>query len=187
MKTHDKNGRSLIGPDGKHRPSQQAGRKGGRANMKRRVPEVTTPAPEGPHVGRPTLCTPERLKQFVESYARWMSTDDAAHSAGLAPRTVEDWLRRGEAGEEPYADFLRQAMEARAQVKRDTIELARQAKPLEVLGIVDRERWGRDVLESGADARVVVVIRPGFSGDLSETGGGAVIDLPPARQAGDPP
>lgn len=65
-------------------------------------------------VGRPTECTPEAMEEFCRCISIGMTVKGAAALAGFAYSLVHNWLERGEANEEPFAEFSRQYRRAQA-------------------------------------------------------------------------
>lgn len=66
-------------------------------------------------LGRPTLCTPEATAQIVRYVTRGLPVRTAATAAGVSVRSINDWLARGKAGEEPFVDFYEAVELARAE------------------------------------------------------------------------
>lgn len=56
--------------------------------------------------GRKTLLTPDVRAQIISALASGAFKKHAANAAGVTERTLNNWLRRGEEGEEPYASFV---------------------------------------------------------------------------------
>ena len=169
----------------------ESGKRGGRPRKQRVVPPASAASPArvvgSPNPGRPTKCTPEVIERFAKFYGRGVGIEDAARAMKLDPQTAHEWFARGEKGEEPYRTFAEKAQEAEAQAIISAAEEGRKQRPLEFLARVRRQRWGPDVLESAGDARVIVVMRSGFAGHVDGERRGAVIELPPAREAGELP
>jgi hypothetical protein len=65
--------------------------------------------------GRPTLCTPEATAEVARYVTRGLPVKTAARAAGVSVRSINDWLVRGKAGEEPYADFYEAIELAKAE------------------------------------------------------------------------
>ncbi len=79
------------------------------------------------NLGRPTKCTPKVIAVACAHIASGLPKVHAYALAGIAESTARDWERRGEAGEAPYADFLR--ARARATAEHVQMRLANMAKP----------------------------------------------------------
>jgi hypothetical protein len=59
-----------------------------------------------PPGGHRCKLTPETARVILESVERGEYLVAAAAMAGISRATVLNWLRRGEAGDQPYADFV---------------------------------------------------------------------------------
>src|SRR5579862_1643086 len=59
-----------------------------------------------PKMGRPTKLTPELQVAICTSLATGAYVETAAAVHGVNKQTLYDWFKRGNSGEEPYADFL---------------------------------------------------------------------------------
>lgn len=57
-------------------------------------------------MGRPTSLTPEVQRAICLSLRGGNYRETAAQAAGIHRNTLRSWVQRGEAGEEPYAEFL---------------------------------------------------------------------------------
>ena len=57
--------------------------------------------------GRPSKCTPERIALLEGLIAGGMGREAAAREAGIGVATWHEWIGRGRAGEEPYAELVR--------------------------------------------------------------------------------
>ena len=77
--------------------------------------------------GRPTSLTPEVQATIVECIGEGLYMEHAAGCAGVGDRTVRDWLKRGETGEEPYASFSAAVKVAEATAARDALGRVRRA------------------------------------------------------------
>lgn len=103
-----KDGRSLIGPDGKHIPSQQAGRKGGRP---RTVPRVVAPPEKAIPASVPFPVSPERWQLFCEVFASGGGKmEPACDRIGVPRTTVRDWFAWAADGKEPWRTEVAKAM-----------------------------------------------------------------------------
>lgn len=69
-------------------------------------------------VGRPTLCTPAVVDELIDALQTGMSIKGACNCAGISTETYYDWLSRGETGQQPFADFLTRATQARGKGER---------------------------------------------------------------------
>jgi hypothetical protein len=68
-------------------------------------------------MGRPTKLTPE-LQAEIIGYIRACSyIETAVLAAGVRKATFYNWLKWGEEGKQPYADFLDAAKEAQAKAR----------------------------------------------------------------------
>lgn len=75
--------------------------------MARKPAKRVRPAPPSER-GAPTLCTPELTKRICDFVQAGAPLPHACAAAGISWNTVKVWLRRGKAGEEPYATFRRE-------------------------------------------------------------------------------
>jgi hypothetical protein len=57
-------------------------------------------------MGRPTLLTPEVEAKIVAATSRGLRRVQAAQVARIHPATLFEWIKRGRAGESPYAEFV---------------------------------------------------------------------------------
>lgn len=56
-------------------------------------------------MGRPTKCTPETIERAVRGVKLGLKIEHAAQYAGITGTRWYDWLKRAEAGEDPYRAF----------------------------------------------------------------------------------
>jgi len=101
-------------------------------------------------VARPTKLTPKVRERIVESIRAGAYAEQAARAAGIAPSTYYDWLRRGEAGEQPFSEFSEalRAGEAEAEVAavaniREAANAGDWRAAAHYLERRHPERWGR--------------------------------------------
>jgi hypothetical protein len=78
-------------------------------------------------VARPTKLTPEVRERVADAIGLGAYAEQAARAAGISPSTYYDWLRRGEAGEEPFSEFSETIRVREAQAEVDAIRVIRQA------------------------------------------------------------
>lgn len=57
-------------------------------------------------MGRPTVITDDIRERFCAAIVKGHYIEHAASSVGLSKVTVYSWFKRGETGEQPFADFL---------------------------------------------------------------------------------
>jgi hypothetical protein len=62
--------------------------------------------------------TPELTKAICENLMLCMPRIDAAMLAGISHRTFTTWMARGDAGEDPYAEFRSEVMKAELTAQR---------------------------------------------------------------------
>jgi hypothetical protein len=87
-----------------------------KAAPKRRLkPKVKPPAPRP--IGRPTLLTPDLQAKILRYIQDGATVDSAAALAGIHRATFFEWAARGEAAEQPYADFADALAHARDAAK----------------------------------------------------------------------
>lgn len=81
--------------------------------------------------GRPTLLTPELQDAICAAIRRGMYAVRACALVGVSKTSFYAWKTRGDAGEEPYADFLAAVTQAEAEFQEASLEcIAAAAKPL---------------------------------------------------------
>jgi hypothetical protein len=85
-------------------------------------------------MGRPTKLTPELQKKIVKLVRDGNYFETAAQAAGIAKSTLYDWLKRGEAGEEPFAEFSNALKKAEAEAEVDVVATIRA-------GLRDAPQW----------------------------------------------
>ncbi len=56
-------------------------------------------------MGRRTICTPALINRFESAIREGCSWTEAAERAGATREITYAWLRRGQSGEQPYAEF----------------------------------------------------------------------------------
>lgn len=74
-------------------------------------------------VGRPTKCTPERVKRIIDALKGGNTRSASAAYGGIDPETFSNWMARGAKDEEPFLGFSIQvkAAEAEAEVRNVAI------------------------------------------------------------------
>lgn len=65
--------------------------------------------------GRPTKLTPAVKAEVCDAIRLGVPYEHAARAAGIADNTLRSWRERGEAGEQPFADFLRDVNRAESE------------------------------------------------------------------------
>lgn len=100
-------------------------------------------------IGRPTDCTPEVTRRICEAL-RIGCTRDAAAAAGLISRTaMATWIRKGNDGIEPYAQFVQEVQRAEDEAEQIlllTIQAQASADWKAAAWILERRRpqqWAR--------------------------------------------
>ena len=73
---------------------------------------------EGADGGAAVFVSPEVRETLIEAIEGGAFDWVAAELAGIGRRTFYDWMRRGEAGEEPFAELLTAVRRARASAGR---------------------------------------------------------------------
>lgn len=76
--------------------------------------------------------------QIIELLQERMHVSHACDAVGITRTTFYHWMARGDAGEEPYADFARRVKTAKAQVIRTSLKVIRAAA---LLGDWKAEAW----------------------------------------------
>lgn len=67
--------------------------------------------------GRPSLCTPQAIEAIVAHLETGGGLRSAHTAAGVSNCAVFEWMARGRAGDEPYAELVRRVEGTRAAVK----------------------------------------------------------------------
>jgi len=75
--------------------------------------------------GRPTKLTPDVQAAIVALVEVGNYVETAVLASGVTSRTYYNWLERGEADEEPYAEFFRTIKEAEHKAEKDALATAK--------------------------------------------------------------
>lgn len=101
---------------------------------------------------RPTELTDELALEIAKHLIRGSSIADACALAGIAESTYHAWVKRGEAGESPFAEFSELTRAARAEARTRLVRVVRRAATegdwkaaAWFLERSDRSNWGRTV------------------------------------------
>ena len=79
-------------------------------------------------MGRPPIVLDDlRAKRLVEAVRSGLSRRGVAGRTGISKSLLQEWLARGLAGEQPYADLLDRVKEAEAEVEQRRIAVVQQA------------------------------------------------------------
>jgi hypothetical protein len=79
-------------------------------------------------LGRPTKFTAELGQELCAYLREGQSIECSAGLARIATSTVYEWVRRGRAGEEPFAGFVVEYDRARAEAERVSVAIVRSAR-----------------------------------------------------------
>lgn len=121
---------------------------------------------KAPSTGRPSvLGDAETLQELLRQVALGNRREVACAIAGIAPRTVYNWIERADAGHEPELSFVQQLKRAEAMVESRIAQnvISASEKPqFWAAGMTYLERkypdaWGRRS-EDGNSPRIVVQI-----------------------------
>ena len=104
-------------------------------------------------MGRPTTLTDEIAIEIAKYLIDGNSIADSAALAGIAESTYHAWIKRGEAGESPFAEFAELTRAARADARTRLVKTVVDAATEEhdvkaaqwLLERMDRKNWGRTV------------------------------------------
>jgi hypothetical protein len=133
------------------------------------IADSYVPAP----TGRPSLLTqPDTLQLLLAAIADGASREDAAREAGIAPRTLFNWLKKAELGDDTAQAFMHALEKEEAKVKRRCTKNVLNAgddprfwaASMTYLERKDPEHWGRRN-EDGSGPKVLVQIGVG-AGDV---------------------
>ncbi len=72
-------------------------------------------------MGRPTSLTPAVRDAIVAEVEKGATLEVAAECSGFHQATLYEWMQRGRAGEEPFAEFAESVTRARARCKADML------------------------------------------------------------------
>jgi hypothetical protein len=72
-------------------------------------------------MGRPTKLTPAIQKKICDGLRNGLYADSAAILGGICEDTYYEWIKRGEAGDEPYASFSEAVKEATAEAEQNAL------------------------------------------------------------------
>jgi Helix-turn-helix domain len=142
-------------------------------------------------MGRPIELTDELAIEIAKYLIEGNSIADAAALAGIGERTYHDWIKRGEAGEEPFSQFSQLCRAARADGRRRLVRTLRVAAKkdwhaaLAFLARSDPANWGTkseskvDVTSNGETIQTVIYIPDnGRESTGDPTAAGTAADLP---------
>lgn len=68
-------------------------------------------------MARPTLCTPEQMQRLCNLLREGNTRECAAKLSGIRPRTFYQWMSKGRAGQEPYAQFVHEVKDAEGEAE----------------------------------------------------------------------
>lgn len=78
--------------------------------------------------GRPTLCTPERIKRLCECVALGMKWQDAAGAIGVDQLTVRRWRRKGKENPDSiYGVLVKELVRAEALLEEGKLRVLHEA------------------------------------------------------------
>jgi hypothetical protein len=111
------------------------------------TPEIVDRPGEKKRAGREPLLTQEVGDRVCDALSHGMFLSQAAKLAGVSPDTIASWRKRGETGEQPYADFLTAYEQAELECEEYLLKLWKNAAPddwraaKELLAKRFPERW----------------------------------------------
>jgi len=76
-------------------------------------------------MARPTSLTPEVAEELCGYLREGLPIDLACDLAGIVKQTYYNWKERGEAGEEPFAEFLDRASRVQSQAALESVQRVR--------------------------------------------------------------
>lgn len=83
--------------------------------------------------GRPSKATPQKLKELVAVVRAIGFKSTTARKCGLNPDTLDNWLDKGEDGEEPFGEWRTEFLSAQAEWEAEQIDRASAQDPRWVL------------------------------------------------------
>jgi hypothetical protein len=78
-------------------------------------------------MARPTSLDPETVERFCAAIGRGNTIPSACALSGISERTYYNWVARGDAGEEPFMQFLQALKTARAEFEQKQLQLIQSA------------------------------------------------------------
>lgn len=113
-------------------------------------------------MARPTKLTDEVKETICRMIATGAALEVAARAGGVTAPTLHNWMKRGEQGEEPYAQFRLEVEEARAVSEVELITLMRRAAVEGSAGEWRAAAWllGRKFPERWSEKRQLEVSSP---------------------------
>lgn len=120
----------------------------------------------GRPLGRPTDCTPERVKRIEEDIREGLTFKLACERAGIHPSTANDWIRWGTERPDraPYGDFAARVTRARADLFESLVRTVKTAAKKDwraaswILERRDPDAWSRRTEITGADGGPVATV-----------------------------
>lgn len=88
-----------------------------------------------------TRLTPEVELAIVEALRASHFPSDAAKAGGVDPKTYRNWIRRGAAGEAPFAEFRRRALAAELEGKDRLLAKAKGSDDWRAAAWLLERRW----------------------------------------------
>ncbi len=108
---------------------------------------------------RPTKLDDLTAQRIVDATAKGLPRDTCAKLARIHPATLYDWLRRGRAGESPYAELSDRIKEAEAKGEAELVDLIRDVAKkgtwVAAAWLLERRRPGRYALRRAAQEPAV--------------------------------
>jgi len=74
-------------------------------------------------IGRRTIITAALTEKLTAHVADCNTIATSAQACGVSPRSVYNWIQRGENGEEPFAHFARSIAHARGAAKQKLVKV----------------------------------------------------------------
>ena len=78
-------------------------------------------------IGRPTKCTPKVIARVARILALGGTINSACRAGGIDPVSYYKWIKRGEAGEEPFVNFLHAIKESQAVAEEKALRVIDEA------------------------------------------------------------
>ena len=116
--------------------------------------------------GRPTDCTPERIKRIADDVREGLTFKHACERSGIHPSTANDWIRWGTERPDraPYGEFAAAVTRARTDLFESLVKTVKTAAKKDwraaswILERRDPDAWSRRTEITGAEGGPVATV-----------------------------